>query len=143
MMQNKPSCHKDINTCREVILIDTKNRLMLYVVCICLFVALAGWYLLSSGLPDHGVGSDKIRADIQSAIEQQSSAAERLSSIEAGLDDSASKVGDLSAGAAVIAESVTSAQGRIDESAQRAQSSQRLVEDGQRILGQIRSRGQI
>ena len=118
---------------------------MLIVVGLGLFIfgAIFGYSFRAERVQDNGNGTDPIRSDIVSAINEQSSAAERLSSIEAGLDSSAAKAGDLSAGAAVIAESIDSARGRIDKSEERAQSSQQLIAEGQRILNAIRERGPI
>lgn len=123
--------------------IDTKKILIVIGLGLFILGAIFGYSLGSERVQNNGNGADAVRGDIQSAISQQSSAADRLSVIEAGLDDSAAKAGDLSAGAGVIAESVASAQGRIDESAKGAERSQQLIEEGQRILGQIRSRGPI
>ena len=94
-------------------------------------------------VPDNGNGADAVRADIQSAGEQQSSAIERLGTIAAGLDDSAAKAGELSAGIAVAAEAIADIESRIGEGAERARTSQQLIESGRCILGQIRSRGPV
>ena len=123
--------------------IDTKKILIVIGLGLFILGAVFGYSLGAERVQDNGNGADAVRGDIQSAVSQQSSAADRLSSIEAGLDDSAAKAGDLSTGATVIAESVTSAQGRIDESAKGAERSELLIEEGQRILESIRARGPI
>ena len=123
--------------------IDTKKILIVVGLGLFILGAIFGYSLGAERVQNNGNGADAVRGDIQSAINEQSSAADRLSSIEAGLDESAAKAGDLSAGAGEITESVASAQGRIGESAKGAERSQQLIEEGQRILGQIRSRGPI
>ena len=109
-----------------------------------LFAAIVFWFSFGPGrVPDNGNGADQIRADIQSAGEQQSAAIDRLGTIEAGLDDSAAKAGELSAGIAVAAEAIADIESRIGEGAERARTSQQLIESGRCILGQIRSRGPV
>ena len=109
-----------------------------------LFAAIVFWFSFGPGrVPDNGNGADAVRADIQSAGEQQSSAIERLGTIAAGLDDSAAKAGELSAGIGDTAEAIAGIESRIGEGAERTRTSQQLVGEGQRIISQIRSRGPV
>ena len=108
-----------------------------------LFAAIVFWFSFGPGrVPDNGNGADQIRADIQSAGEQQSAAIDRLGTIETGLDDSATKAGELSAGIESIASSIDSVAIRIAIGENRLADSQQLIEEGQRILNQVRARGQ-
>ena len=110
---------------------------------LCLLVAsIVFWYCFGSGrVQDYGSGADQVRTDIQSAINEQSSAIERLGTIEAGLDDSAAKAGELSTRIGAVADAIADVESRISEGEERTRTSQQLIEEGQRILEQIRARG--
>ena len=109
-----------------------------------LFAAIVFWFSFGPGrVPDNRNGADQIRADIQSAGEQQSAAIDRLATIEAGLDDSAAKAGELSAGIGNTAEAIAGIESRIGEGAERTRTSQQLAREGRRILQTIRERGTI
>ena len=119
-----------------------KNVVFVAVALLCAYIVF--WLSFGPGrVPDNRTGIDAIRADLQSAGEQQSAAIERLGDIAAGLDDSSAKAGELSAGIGDIAEEIADAQSRIGEGAERLGTSQQLIEDGKRILAEIRNRGPV
>ena len=107
-----------------------------------LFCAGIAYWLSFSSIPNNRTGADAVRADIQSVISEQSRAIDRLGTIETGLDDSATKAGELSAGIESIASSIDSVAIRIAIGENRLADSQQLIEEGQRILNQVRARGQ-
>ena len=125
----------------EAITIDTKKITVVVIGCFVLAVGIF-WFSFSS-VSDNRSGADQIRADIQSAGEQQSAAIDRLGTIEAGLDDSAAKAGELSAGIGNTAEAIAGIESRIGEGAERTRTSQQLAREGRRILQTIRERGTI
>lgn len=104
-------------------------------------VAVAAWYLFSS-IPNDRGRVDQIGADIHTARDQQQSAAERLDTIQGGLDNSASETGRISGGLGSVAETISGAAERVDTSQERIANSQQLVREGQRILAAVHKRGQ-
>ena len=124
-------------------MIPIDGKKIAVVVGLCLLVAsVAVWYCFGPGrVPDHRGGADQVRTDIQSAMGEQSSAIERLGTITAGLDDSAAKAGELSARVGTAADTVAAVESRISDGEDRTRTSQQLIAEGQRIVGQIRARG--
>lgn len=119
-----------------------KNTLFVAVALLC--AGIVFWFSFGPGrVQVNRIGADAVRADLQSAGEQQSAAIERLGDIETGLDDSAAKADKLSAGIGDTAEAIVNVESRISEGAERTRTSQQLIEDGRRILAEIRSRGPV
>ncbi len=119
-----------------------KNVVFIAVTLLC--AGIVFWLSFGSGrIPDNGNGADQVRADIQSAVKQQSSAIDRLGDIEARLDDSAAKAGELSAGIGFAAEAIADIESRIGESKERLGTSQQIIDSGRRILAEIRKRGPV
>ncbi len=121
-------------------MIGSKNIVIIIVL---FFIAIAGWYVFGPDLSSDRSGIDEARTNIQSASEQQSKAAERIKSVETGLDDSAAKAGRISTGLAGTAAAIANVETRIDSGQNGAQSSAELIAEGQSILARIRKRNQF
>ena len=122
----------------EVFLIDKKAIITTIGVFIAAFFT---WYLF--GLYDNGNRTDAIRDQLDAVSRDQQSAIDRLGSIESGLDDSQKQVGRISDTVSEAAGSVDAAKGRIQQSQERLRTSSEIIEDCQRILKQVRERGQV
>jgi septal ring factor EnvC (AmiA/AmiB activator) len=108
-----------------------------------LLASALAWYLFGGGLSNNGSGVDQVRTDLQSTRTEQRQAIERIESITTGLENSESEAGRISEGLGGIADTVTTVEGRINESQSQLTTSADLLREGQRILKQVRERGQV
>ena len=115
-----------------------KKTVIIYIIVIAVGVIL--WNAFSPGSTDTTGRTEQIRSDIRSASEQQQSAIDRLGTIENGLNDSARKAGEISAGLGETSATIGSAKERIESSQSRASDSAGLITEGKRIVATVRER---
>lgn len=127
---------------REAIPID-KKVVAIIALAICVAGGFFGFSFGTTDISGDRIGVDSARADIQSAVSQQSAAIEGLRGIEGGLEAGAAEADRLSAGLGDTAEATAIVESRSGEDTDRTRTSQQLVEEGRRILEQIRKRGPV
>lgn len=100
-----------------------------------LVAVVAGAYLLGRNTATESTGLDPIRADIQRVIQQQQDIIAGQHAISAGLDSSAKRTQAIESRIAGVEGIVGTVAGRIDQDRSRLNLQQRLIDEGQSILG--------
>lgn len=95
----------------------------------------AGWYLFSGNNATESTGLDAVRTDIQRVIQQQQDIIAGQHAISTGLDSSTKRAAAIETRITGIEGIVGKAAGRVDESRVRLNLQQRLIDEGQSILG--------
>ena len=102
---------------------------------------LACWYLFGY-VSDQRARTDAIRDQLDAVSNSQQSVIDRLGKLENGLADSQKQVERISGTVGAAAGAVNSAQERIEQSQERVRTSAEILADCQRILREVRARGQ-
>lgn len=118
--------------------IDKKTILIAVLVFLLIW---AGWALFRSSVPYNGNGIDEIRNDIHGIEEQQRDTDRRLESVENGLNDSAGRLGEISAGIGQTERSIDRIKSGIEQSEEHITNDAGRIAEGQRILERIRKGG--
>ena|GEM_PF-6743540 len=112
-----------------------------YIIIALLLAGAVSWYMFGR-VSDDRSRIDEIRADIQSATDQQQSAIDRLGTIGNGLSDSAAEAGRVSGEIGGTVKEIITVEDRISASQERVRDSAELIREGESILSGIRARGQ-
>ena len=100
-----------------------------------LAVGVAAYSYGRNAASDNTAGLDAVRADIQRVVEQQQNIIAVQHSISVGLDSGNKRAAEISARIAGIEGIVGEVAGRVDSDRERLNSQQRLIDDGQSIVG--------
>lgn len=121
--------------------VNGKTKIIIGGICV-LVVFLAGWYLFGN-VSDNSGRIDSIRSELDTVKSNQSTAIKRLDTIEAGLDDSQKQAGRIAESIGESAKSVGTVEERITIDQGKLTDSTSLIADCQRILAEVRERGQV
>lgn len=100
-----------------------------------LVLVAAGCYLLGRNNATESTGLDPIRADIQRVISQQQDIIAGQHAISAGLDSGTKRTAAVEARIAGVEGIIGKVAGRVDEGRIRLDLQQRLIDEGQLIIG--------